>query len=153
MDQQGGVKSQEPGVVSASRKQENNPTTNNTEIDIFLNTIYTFKSDIWPLFLGTLQSQDQSVISRYTEFLSQIYNCIIENTECNSLLHRYYKNDGDIVEIFIKKMRLYQNNNNVPRQTFEYYLKQNLLVCQFVYNFKAQKQCTENKQKELLEIS
>ena len=147
MDQQGGVKSQEPGVVSTSRKQENNPTTNNAELDIFLNTIYTFKSNIWPLFLGTLQSQDRSVISHYTKFLSQIYNCIITNTECNSLLNKYYKNNDDIVKVFINKMRSYQNANSVPRQTFKYYLKQNLLVCQFVYNLNSQKQCTENKQK------
>ncbi len=148
MEQQGGVKSLEPGVVSASRKQENNPNTNNTELDIFLNKIYEFKQKIWPLFLGTLKSQDQSVIDHYTKFLSHIYNIIYDpNESYNELINNDKINNdkmNNIIIPFINEMRNYIARNTTQTYTFKYYLKQNLLVCQFVYNFKAQKQCTEN---------
>lgn len=145
MEQQGGVVGpRQPGIVSANRKQQdpvkNTPDNN---LNAFLNTIYTFKSDSWPIFLQTLKSQQPQVISVYTKFLSDIFNCIIYNEKCNDMLGKYYnKKNIDIVSAFINTMRNYKITNIIPRQTFQYYLKQNLLICQFVYNLNAEKQCT-----------
>ncbi len=147
MEQQGGlVGPRKDGIVSAERQQKNpNTYTNNTQLDEFLNTIYTFKSDLWPLFLGTLKSQNPEVINRYTEFLSHIYNCIINNKNCNNFLGIYYKNNDDIIQSFLNKIRNYQRTNTINRQTLQYYLKQNLIICQFVYNLNAEKQCVKQQ--------
>ena len=150
MEQEGGlVGPREPGIVSAARKQKK-PIKHieDNRLNIFLDIIYTFKSDSWPNFLNTLKSQDPQVITQYTIFLSQIYNCIISNEQCNSIMNRYYKNNTDIVQQFVNNMRKYQTSNIIPKQTFQYYLKQNLLVCQFVYNLNAEKQCTEQTTKK-----
>ena len=129
----GTVKSQEPGITSANRKQRAYEGVDNKQLNDFLATIYSFKSKFWAYFLDLKGSQSPTIINVYMQLLGQIYNCIVNEQECIGIYE--YKH----VREFVTKMRAYKANNSVRYPSFNYYLRQNLLIYPFAYNMKAAK--------------
>lgn len=123
----GSVSSRTPGITSASRYTEStyDEHIDDSNLQEFLKEIYSFKQYLWNEFIQSKQSQSPDITDEYIVLLKKMYDCIINNKDCNHIPYKTFNSSN------ISLSRLM---NNIDRIQSEYWLKRTLINFPFTLN-------------------